>query len=228
MNIKKKFCPKCGQEADKLLDGMCIDCFFKKHSIEIPKIVVKRCKRCGRYFSGKMASDKLTEIIDAEIEKINGIKDVHYKISNGKVYISLKLEFLGLQKSEEHKIAILEKPIICQRCAMIGTKYYNAILQIRAPDLIVNDILDTVKKKISTSRSEMAFISQVKRVKGGLDVYIGSKSAAAKAARTVKEKFKRFDVKIKVTRKLWGRKRGKNVYRDTILIILREKNNNGD
>jgi nonsense-mediated mRNA decay protein 3 len=228
MKLKKKFCPKCGREADKIFDGMCAECLFeKKRKVNIPsEIVVNRCKHCGKYFSGKNVSDNIRGIIDSEMRKIfrlaksreDGIKNMNYRIVNGKVYVSLKFDFNGIQKSEEHEIEIVEKLKVCHYCAIAGTRYYNAILQIRAPEDMVEKIVDEARGRIAEIKSDrMAFISEIKKVRNGADVYVGSKAAARKVARTIKRKF---NAETKLTRKLGGRKLGKKVYRDTILILI--------
>ncbi len=228
MGMKKKFCPKCGREADKIFDGMCVDCLFeKKRTIKIPsKIIVKKCKRCGKYFLGKIKSERIEDIVDPEIKKIlnsaklaeSGIKYMNYRVADGKVHLSLKFDFNGIQKSEEHEIEIEEKMKTCQYCAMSGTRYYNAILQIRAPEEIIDEALKEVIKRVAEMKSDnLAFISDIKKQRSGVDVYIGSKAAARKAARALKS---RFNARLKVTREMGGKKMGKQVYRDTILILI--------
>lgn len=228
MTLKKKFCPKCGREADKIFDGMCAECLFeKKRKVRIPsEIIVKRCKHCGKYFSGKRASDKIRDILDPKIRKIfrlakskeDGIKSMNYRINNGKVYVSLKYDFNEIQKSEEHEIEIVEKLKVCHYCAIASTRYYNAIVQIRSPEEMVERVVDEARDRISEIKSDsMAFISEIRKVKNGADIYIGSKAAARKVARAIKRKF---NAETKLTRKLGGRKMGKKVYRDTILILI--------
>jgi nonsense-mediated mRNA decay protein 3 len=228
MTLKKKFCPKCGREADKIFDGMCAQCLFeKKRKVRIPsEIVVNRCKHCGKYFSGKRASNKIRDILDPNIRKIfrlakskeDGIKSMNYRIGDGKVYVSLKYDFNGIQKSEEHEIDIIEKLKVCHYCAIAGTRYYNAILQIRAPEEKIERIVMDARSRIAEIKSDrMAFISEVKKVRNGADMYIGSKAAAKRVARAIKRKF---NAETKLTRKLAGRKMGKKVYRDTILILI--------
>ena len=228
MGMKNKFCPKCGKEADKIFDGMCINCLFeKKRTIKIPSIFfVKRCKRCSKWFLGKIKSERIEDIIDPEIQKIlnsaksaeSGIKYMNYRVADGKVYLSLKFDFNGIQKSEEHEVEIKEQVKTCQYCAMAGTRYYNAILQIRGPKEIIGEALKEVIKRVAEMKSDnLAFISDIKKMKRGADVYIGSKVAARKASRALKS---RFNAKLRITREMGGKKLGKQVYRDTILILI--------
>ena len=227
--LKTKFCPKCGREADRLYDGMCVGCFFEKHSIEVPeRVVVKRCKYCGKYFLGRTAYSRLEDVINNELKKIlgaeksvtmkMGIKSINYRVANGKAHVSLKFDFEGIQKSEEHQIKIDERAMTCEQCALAGAHYYNAILQIRVPDKIMDAVLNEVRKRVESMKSDrLAFITDVNSVKGGVDVYIGSKGAANRIARAIKDKF---GAHLTNTRKIGGAKDGKNVYRDTILILI--------
>lgn len=147
-----------------------------------------------------------------------GIKNINYRVDNGKAHVSLKFDFGGIQKSEEHQIKIDERAMTCEQCALAGAHYYNAILQIRAPDKIMDTVLREVRKKVESMKSDrLAFITDVNSVNGGVDVYIGSKGAANRIARAIKDKF---GAHLTNTRKIGGVKDGKNVYRDTILILI--------
>jgi nonsense-mediated mRNA decay protein 3 len=224
--LKTKFCPKCGREADRLFDGMCLDCFFEKKGVaKIPaEIVVNRCKYCGRYFARNLMGERVEDVIDTTVKKMfnagaKHVKVMNYRVRNGKVYVSLKLDFDGAQKSEEHVIEINEHPVACQYCSMAETHYYNAILQIRAPAELIDEILEEVINIVNRMKSDrFAFISKIKRVKYGLDIYIGSKVVAAKIGKYLKN---RFNAETKTTRKISGRKKGREVYKNTILILIR-------
>ena len=45
--------------------------FEKKRSIKIPRrIIVKRRKHCGRYFAGKVVSERIEDVVDVEVKNI--------------------------------------------------------------------------------------------------------------------------------------------------------------
>ena len=213
---------------------MCAGCLFeKRQTTRIPEtIVIKRCRHCGKYISEEMASYEIKDVVDREMKKIftlakksGGIKSVNYEITDGNVEVSLKFDFNGMQKSEEHEIKIKERQVMCKYCGMARTRYYNAVLQIRAADLkgtatreVLSKALDIAREAINAQRTdEMAFIADIRETDNGVDVYVGSKSAARKAAYAVKKKF---GAKLSITRKSGGRKMGKSVYRDTILVLI--------
>ncbi|MEM5772711.1 MAG: NMD3-related protein, partial [Candidatus Aenigmatarchaeota archaeon] len=64
---------------------------------------------------------------------------------------------------------------------------------------------------------KLSFISKFEETKNGFDVFVGSKNSANQIARILKAKYK---AKLKITKKLAGRIKGKKVYRDTILISI--------
>jgi nonsense-mediated mRNA decay protein 3 len=224
--MKDKFCPKCGKEADRLFEGTCVDCFMKrKVAIKVPEeIAIKVCKYCGRYFLGNSIGGKAMDVIGQAVEKIfnvgkRNLKSLKYRIEDGKLRVSVKFDFGGLQKSEEHDIDIKEIPFVCQYCSMAETHYYNSIIQVRAPAEKMGKIMEDVRMIMGRHKADrLAFISEIKLVKYGADIYIGSKDAAWKVAKYLKKKF---NAGIKYTKKVSGKKLGKTISKDTILIFIR-------
>jgi len=224
--MKDKFCPKCGREAEKLFEGMCTDCYLsKKTTINLPAgISVKACKYCGRYFREGKVGGRIAEVIEKDVRdmfesKKRNVKSLVYKIKDGKVHVSVKFDFGGVQKSEEHALDIIEDSFVCQYCSMAETHYYNSIVQIRAPAAKMEKIMQDVRSVMSRLKADrLAFISQIKPMKYGVDLYIGSKGAATKIAKHMKRRFK---AELRCTKKVSGKIKGKTISKDTILIIVR-------
>lgn len=225
--MKKKFCPKCGKATEKFYNRLCADCFLAKISVadKLPrKIVVKRCKRCNRFFVGKKIAETAEEAIDFILMKFLerlDIKEIDYRISGNKIFLNAIVAIDDLERLEEVEVRLKEKLITCQYCAMKRTKYYNAILQIRAPKHMMDEILNEVERQIASFKQDrLAFISDIEKRARGIDVYIGSKSAAVNIAKRLKNKFK---ARIKISRKIGGVKKGRIVYRDTILVLIGQR-----
>jgi nonsense-mediated mRNA decay protein 3 len=222
--MRKKFCPKCGKEVEQLYRNLCGDCFLSKISLieKIPnKIVVGRCKICGKIYAGEKEFNSVEAAVGSALSKIlkqEEIKDAHYRIKNGAIHLTITLEVEGLEKQEEKKISLIVRSITCKQCSMKFVGYYQSIIQVRAPQKLLSSIQKEIENQIELSKPDkLAFISKVEPVKNGLDIYVGSKHVASKIAKHIKEKFK---ANIKISKKLSGVISGKTVSRDTILVSI--------
>ena len=225
--MRKKFCPKCGKATEKFYDNLCSECFLEKISFKdlIPdKISIKVCKYCGRvlwrnkYFN--RVNDAVEEILSRLFKK-DEIKEVFYEILDGKVSVKIWIRIDDLEKQEEKVSKLAIKSITCKFCFMKSTGYYQAILQVRASKDISSKILKEVEKQINilNKTDELAFISKVEELKNGFNIFIGSKKAALALVKILRKKF---DGKIKISRKLGSIKKGKKLYRYTILLSMGE------
>jgi len=222
----KKFCPKCGRPTEKFLGSLCEECFSKKVSFAeiLPeKIVVRTCKSCEKIFVDKKVAATVEGAVGMILSKLlerPEVQSASYRISDGTVYVNIKIKFGDFVKSEEKEIKLIEKSIFCEYCSMKSSKYYQSTLQLRSPENILERILDDVAAQLAAINEydSFAFASSVQKVRGGYDVLIGSKSAAMQIARNLKAKYK---AEIKISRKLSGAIRGKKAYKDTILVSIR-------
>ncbi|MEM5836554.1 MAG: NMD3-related protein [Candidatus Aenigmatarchaeota archaeon] len=222
--MREKFCPRCGKRTEKLYEGFCESCFLSRFSFaeKIPaKILVKECKLCGKFFLNKSCGsmENLIETFLQNFLKEEDLTSISYRISDNKLYLNLLLKINNLEKKEEKVLDLVIKKIICQACSMKASGYFQAILQVRAPPEFLQEIKEEIEKQMSylNQYDNLAFISKLEETKNGFDVFVGSKNSANEMARLLKTKYK---AKLKITRKLAGRIRGKKVYRDTILISI--------
>ena len=225
--MKKKFCPKCGKSIEKIYGSLCKDCFLLKVSFaeKLPdKIILRRCKSCDKIFVGKKTTNTVDNAMDLILSDLLKQPEIHsatYRISGSKIYINLTLKVDDLEKTEQKILNLIVKNIFCEYCSMKLTRYYQSILQIRAPINMFDEILDDVQEQIDflNQHDNLAFISNVERKPGWVDLYIGSKRAATQISKFLKGKFK---ANIKISRKLTGYISGKKVYRDTLLVTIGE------
>lgn len=222
--MRKKFCPKCGREVEKLYDGLCRDCFLEKTSrLEIPfKIVVKQCRSCGKFYFNHSSAATVEGAVDGILLKIlekPEIESANYRIEGDKIHVTLDLKYKDLKKSEERMVLLTLKKITCESCSKKAVGYYQSIIQLRVPEKLMGPIVSDIEEQIENLKKydELAFVSKVERRKEGTDIYIGSKSAANNIAKTIKIKF---GAEIKISSKLSGSISGRKVYRDTILISI--------
>jgi nonsense-mediated mRNA decay protein 3 len=220
----KKFCPKCGKEAEEFHDGLCVNCYLSQFSVieKLPqKLIIKECKSCGKFFING-SSDSVENLVEYFLEDLLQQKEIvsaSYRIAKNKFFLTLKVKKDDLEKTEEKTLDLIFKKIICQSCAMRESGYFQATLQVRAPGNLLPEIKDEIQNQINylSKFDRLAFISNLRDAKNGFDVFIGSKNSANQIARTLKLKYK---AKSKITRKLAGSVKGKKVYRETILISI--------
>jgi len=227
--MSKKFCPKCGKATDSFHDSLCGECFLEdKSSVhELPKSVkVRRCKICGRFSSSENGAwfDSMESAVEDEFKKLSGrprISSVNFHIDSrsNRVFVTVRSEFDGLEKEEAKELDLSLKAIACKYCFMKGTGYHQAVLQMRLPKELMGDVLDEVVKQLSIMNysDPQAFVSKIERKGEGVDLYIGSKKAAKRIVGMLR---KDLNVKTKMSNKLAGKLKGKDVYRDTILVTI--------
>lgn len=96
-------------------------------------------------------------------------------------------------------------------------EYYEAIIQLRpATDELMRFIQNRIKER------PKVFISKIKELPTGVDIYISSQSYARAIGKKLK---KSFNGELKITRTLHttDRMSGKQVYRGTVLFRLKPK-----
>jgi len=221
----KKFCPKCGKETEKFYNNLCSECFLEsKSSIsKLPKyFVIRKCKICEKYQMDDKLFNSEEEALEEEIRKFfkdKSIASISFRIHKNKTSITIKSNFDDLEKEEVADISLVFKKIVCKYCSMKNSGYYQAILQLRLPKELLGKIIDEIVKQISLENqfNPQSFISKVEKKNEGVDIYLGSKESANNVANLLKNKF---GVKTKLSRKLAGKVKGINVYRDTILIKI--------
>ena len=93
-------------------------------------------------------------------------------------------------------------------------KYYEGILQLRNPS---KELIKYVYRKID--RDNQAWVSQEKKVRGGIDLYLSSQKYLRQLGKKLQE---RFPGVLKTSRKLFTVQRGtgKRLYRVTVLFRL--------
>jgi nonsense-mediated mRNA decay protein 3 len=224
--MRKKFCPKCGRTTEKFYENLCRNCFLEKISVieKLPdKMSVLICRGCGKFFAEKKEADSLHKILDIVLKNIlkqPEVASASYRVSGDKLHVNIALKIQDVQKSEEKIIMLHTKKTICNLCSMKLGTYYNAIIQVRSFSKPIDKILKEIGSIISNlaKHDDFAFISKVEKTTNGYDLYVGSKNAANQIAKVMKSKY---NAEIKISSKLSGVKKGKNVYKNTVFILIR-------
>lgn len=228
MKKLEKFCPKCGKETDELYEGLCKECFkSEKKVIEIPeKINITICPKCGRLKKGrKWKTEELKEFVKKEIKRIieieGEIKEIKFdfkELENGlKVEIKVKTYLINNMLSESRKIVKIGiKKERCKYCEKRLSGYYETVIQLRSEDnKKINKALKIIKNIIKGLEDNMGFVSNIRKVKNGYDLFIGSKGLGNRISKKIK---KELNAEKKDSYTLTTRKEGKDIYKTTILL----------
>ncbi len=222
-----KFCPRCGKNTEEFFDSLCRDCFLQGKSAirELPEsIAIRKCRVCGKYSVEDKQMNSSNELLEDELARIlnkPNIIGVSFRVDSkrNRLFLTVRSEFDGAEKEETAEMNVFSRSIICKYCTMRKTGYFQTILQIRLPKDLMDPVLDEVTKQLSfmSQLDPQAFVSRVQKAKDGVDLYIGSKKAANDIVKLLKREL---GVKTKFSKKLAGKLKGKDVYRDTILVTV--------
>ncbi len=228
----KKFCPLCGKGTDTLFDGLCEQCYVETGKIiSVPQnIDVIMCKRCGksiernRWVPNESTDSMVLRAINSNVCPDKDTKmGVDYKpfIVGGKTTVPVTItaeKNIGENKiTRKIQADVVILPQVCDSCSRLSGSYYEAIIQLRGPKEMREELLEMVKRKVNKYKdsNQYSFITKTVEMKGGTDVYIGS----AKAAQKIEQEAKKvYHVSTKITASIHGMKDGKEIRRLTVLL----------
>jgi nonsense-mediated mRNA decay protein 3 len=229
-----KFCPQCGKETEEFFDSVCEDCFRQGIALLAPsgfEVGLSVCPHCGGFFKGKEQTSIEPAIEDAvrkAIRKKYGqqtpveLAGLRVELADNKrsarVSLAVKARVKGVEVEEGEDTVISVKRAICERCSRIAGGYYAAIVQIRADWRIpTDDELAAAETIADSSLDESDFVSKEQLLKEGLDIYVSSADYGRRISRAV---VKQFGGNLFESKKLYGRKDGRDIYRVTFLVRL--------
>lgn len=190
MSLKSRFCPKCGKEIKELVDGKCINCYYKSLKIKFPgKIIINICDSCGSVLLNNIWMKNgtinywLAEKAKQNIKLPKNVKLENLKVvqtgENGKIRLWLSIKGEIFTESKELPIYVKERR--CPECKSKRGNTWNSKVQVRADKEIVEKIFKAIPKKE---------ILKIRNVKNGIDIYFLKKDAGKSFARKMKNEFK--------------------------------------
>ena len=232
------FCVECGREGD-LIGSLCEECYSKKHlHASLPEHVdVTMCAHCSavKTETSWASVESVKEAAEMAIENsITVSKDarvtgMQIQLSerderNMVAEVAVSIFAHGKEFQRVLSTSVRLKRGACDQCSKKMGKYYEAILQVRGPErsLSEDDMLEAERKvraRIEGMRrsSRDVFLSRIDKVKGGLDFYFSTISAARTIAKELQEDL---CAEYKESSSLWGKKDGREVNRMTYLVRL--------
>ena len=221
-----KVCPRCGRTEKEVpfIGFLCRDCYLETHDVvHIPHLELKVCPTCGRVYVGRWVPFSL-DVLRSWVRKHvkADVDDAFVSVGmRGKlerplrvtILVSGSIEGVPVQVSREVEIPVVYQQ--CPDCARRAGGYYEAVVQIRGAD--VERAADILRRWISRSGGQGAYVAREVRRKEGIDIYVGSRKLAEKlAARLART----FQAETKRSYTLVTEKNGKKVYRVTVLVRI--------
>ena len=232
-----KFCPECGRLETKnqpLVKGLCRTCFLKNNPVlegyKELKIVI--CPRCQSYLYQNKWHKRFSNQDDVNLKKIisrilperlklqpgakiNNLGIVIEDNQDGKkinVKLILNSSVYNTKSKDTHFLEITKEQSICNLCRKKSSSYYEAKIQIRPRN---ESMLRLIKNCINENNIG---VSAETEKEFGYDLYLTNKKDISKITSIVKKKF---EIEVKISRTLYGRKDGREVYRTTALLRLK-------
>lgn len=237
MNLES-VCPRCGGPSPL---GLCDRCRMEMANLlDCPDSVeVTVCPVCGSTLLRGRWQDAEATVEDLITDAVAAEVGTHRDLANPEVSISVRRKnatqylvsvhlagtFGEIPAEEERIVAATVRRATCERCSRMAGNYYEAIVQVRgskgAPSK--EELKETQKIAEATtdyclSRGDrLSFVQEVREVKGGIDLVLGSTQQGRAIARAIQDRLGGISGE---SYRLVGMKDGKNVYRTTILVRL--------
>jgi nonsense-mediated mRNA decay protein 3 len=203
-------CIKCGAKkgSKPFLGLLCIDCYTPK--IEVPNsLSFEFCGRCDKVKQGKdWKKVSLWELGDQFGRKIKGKDALDSFVDIGKAEAIVNLETDQGKFPLKFPIRINKLKSLCDDCRKMAGGYFEAIIQLRGrPERVRR-----WKKELSEELLKYTFIAGIEDLKEGVDIKVGSSKQALSLIKDLG--FRDY----LISKKLWGLKQGKRVYRTTFAL----------
>ncbi len=211
-------CVRCGLR-EAVHEGLCEYCILELHPPLPPgaiRLVV--CPVCGSFrVGGRWQEIPLEEAVLREVEQLldprYALLGGEVKVEDSRVRLRLTLDVYGKRAEWEGERELRIRKEVCDRCSRRAGGYYEAIIQLRGAH--AEEAANVAVREVESHPSRMAFVTKVEWVRGGVDVYVGDRAAARRAARVVREAF---GGEYKESSSLYGRRDGRELRRSTYLV----------
>lgn len=233
------FCPSCGEEKEKFIGKICSDCYVRdKELTKIPDYLdVEFCVNCGSFKdNGNWTEPGEDSKIEAAESAVMSSLGVHKEVKNLKIaldsvvsndQVDVEIEVVGEVNGEPISLKDSTKVRLnktsCNRCSKISGGYFESIVQIRGENrgisenekFKIREEVNSLLKSINEER--MGFISEIKEIDQGIDIYVGNSRLGKKISRVITEKF---GGSYSKSASLIGMEDGQEVHRVTYSVRL--------
>ncbi|MGB5100048.1 MAG: 60S ribosomal export protein NMD3 [Methanothrix sp.] len=231
-------CHRCGLPT---VEGLCPQCTLEKATlVSCPdQVEVVICSVCGsRQVKSRWQLPDCRSVEEMAHQAAIDALCLHKELAEPQIELDLRKvgatrylakinidgSFRGQSISEQCEIPVRIRLMACDRCSRMAGKYFQSTVQLRG-----NAVRSMTEREIEECKKtaqdmadsgyhggdHLSFIQEMKVVKGGLDIILGSTQLGRRMARAFVE---RFGGKLLETAKLVGKKDSRDVYRSTLLI----------
>jgi len=206
----KRFCVACGRETDSLIDSLCAQCYLEgKEVLAIPKNIAldydwrSEKVRVGRLWLENndeslksVVADTVTALAKPKRMQISGL-EVTIGRQNERAVAAVSFSALveGVMLPVRSEINIILNKTISDASMKISSYYHEAIIQLRfngKPTVEeVRSKLQELLAMISEHKKkiELSHAIDMKNVRGGVDILVGSAKAAKIVATKISRKY---------------------------------------
>ena len=231
------FCVECGRDGPTV-EGLCVDCFRKRNPIVRPPDAIDAvvCVDCRRIETeGGWARVDLEIAIPTLLRdrvptdpRASRVTFTHVSRAEDATNFGLSVKAVSrvsdVEIVESFRTRLRVKQGLCPMCNRRRSNYYEGILQVRAEERALTDaergrLVSFVQEAVAkrAAKGEEVFVTKVEAVRGGADVYLSSNTVARTIARELADTFRGT---IGSSPKLFGRKKGKDLYRVTYVVRI--------
>ena len=218
------FCPRCGQEVDRLYGDerkLCGNCYAEKEDlVDLPdKLNIKVCEKCGRTERNgewQLKTSKQSKV-NYVLAKYFGDDDVGYDLLSVSLEDEISLQIRKYDLEKERQIEVDKKDVICRDCKGFRGEYAKTKLQIRGEN--IEEVTSLVEKRCSTLEEENHedFLLDRRSTDGGIDFFLSTEHMSQQVMDTVR---KEFDLDVDKSYQQIGHRNGEPVIQNTILIRI--------
>ena len=231
----KRFCPSCGKEIEKGNATFCPDC--AKPDFEFAEMNPSYCISCHRILFKNKWIDSPT--VEESMQKVAQqsvkakIKLVDFEMPEragpgNKIDFTIPIEYHG----DAFELPASLFSTVCDRCSKQGTKYFEAVLQIRPANrevisFIMNELKKQQSKGVWITKEEDEGVGKramlpdevVAEKSTGKNIYITNQTYAKVLARKIKDQF---GAQVAFHEKLFSQnsQTSKELFRLAVLISL--------
>lgn len=212
-------CVRCGKEVKKAVEGQCRECMLLNEEflkgVNLKKI--KICSECNRIMiKGSWIEYKSDIDLAEKALDIDVIEGGKYKIIDAVLgkRLEIKVQISAGKIKKEYVIELMKEGVTCSRCSKKGTKYFEAVLQLRN---VRDEVIEFAESKLSTAGEKGVYLNKVENIKGGADLYITSQGFARRLGQ---ELAARFGGELSVNEKLFSmsKQTSKELFRLSVLL----------
>ncbi len=222
-----RVCPSCGKTdiGNSFINNFCMDCFSKHFKlVDAPaEIEISRCSVCSKVKTGVewVREDKrvLSKIIEAHLRPQYPYSIASIELRGGRrncfdALVNLRFTVNSSIVPIPLHLVLKFNQVQCLQCSREQGGYYDSIVQLRflkEQDRQAEKLESKIKKLERILGEKGGYVRKIEEVETGFDIYTAGITPTMQASHALCRN-------VKHTRKLIGRKNGKDLYRHTFCL----------